>query len=306
MQLTIDSEHAGKRLDTFLRDQLPEHSRSWIQQAIKKGEVRVNDATVTPHHFIKAGDRVSVELVERPPIDLAPDPTVQFEVIAETSGYIVIRKPAGVVVHPAEGVRSHTLVNGLLARFPELQGIGEHPWRPGIVHRLDREASGLMLVARTSEAFEYYKNQFKTRQVKKSYLALVYGDGLPPVGSITFSIARSEKGRMASVPQDQPGSRAAQTDYEVLRRFHHFTLVRARTLTGRTHQVRVHFHGIGHPLVGDTLYRISQNAAFLQTDNLFLCADQLAFVDQQGLPQSYEIQAPAEWQAFLDQLSTLD
>jgi 23S rRNA pseudouridine1911/1915/1917 synthase len=297
--ITIPPESAGQRLDKYLHSQHPEYSRAWIQKLINDQRVRVNGTVAKPHLALRVDDAVEFELVDRPEISLAPEPEIVFQVLAETAEYAVIVKPAGLVVHPAEGAPAHTLVNGLLHRWSRIGSVGEDPLRPGIVHRLDKEASGLMLVTLNQAAFEYYKAQFQQHKVRKHYLALVYDSSLPDAGEITFGIARTKDGRMSSRPSGQGEARPARTEFEVLERFHHAALVGVRTLTGRTHQIRVHFHGLGHPLVGDPLYRIGRFSRLPNTDQLMLFADRLAFVDQAGQSQSYQIDPPEWWQKNL-------
>jgi 23S rRNA pseudouridine1911/1915/1917 synthase len=214
----------------------------------------------------------------------------------------VINKPPGLVVHPAESVLAHTLVNGLLHRWPQIAKVGEDMTRPGIVHRLDKEASGLMMVALTQPAFEYYKSQFQSHSIKKHYLAVVYDPALPETGEINFNIVRAKDGHMSSRPAGQDEGRPALTEYDVLERFNHTALVGVQTLTGRTHQIRVHFHGLGHPLVGDPLYRIGRFSRLAGTDHLMLIADRLSFTDRQGNSQKYQAD-PQKW--WLDEVQKL-
>jgi 23S rRNA pseudouridine1911/1915/1917 synthase len=292
----IAPEDVGQRLDKYLHIQHPEHSRAWIQKLITDQRVMVNEKIAKPHLALRAGDTVEFDPIDRPSISLDPEPDIAFRVIAETADYAVIVKPAGLVVHPAEGVTSHTLVNGLLHRWPDIAKVGEDPVRPGIVHRLDKEVSGLMLVTLNQASFEYYKLQFQAHSIKKHYLALVYDPVLPDEGAITFAIVRTKDGRMSSRPNGQEGGRPARTEYDVLERFNHVALVGVRTLTGRTHQIRVHFHGLGHPLVGDPLYRIGRFSRLETTDQLMLLADQLAFTDRDGNAQAFKIDPPEWWQ----------
>ena len=301
-KITVTPEIAGQRLDKYLHDQHGEYSRAWIQKLINDQRVLVNGKIAKPHLALRTNDTVECDLVDRPTISLDPEPDIKFQVITETSDYAVIVKPAGLVVHPAEGVTEHTLVNGLLHRWPGIAKVGDDPVRPGIVHRLDKEVSGLMLITLNQAAFEYYKSQFQARNISKHYLALVYDPVLPDEGAITFSIVRTKDGRMSSRPNSSGEGRPARTEYDVLERFNHTALVGVKTLTGRTHQIRVHFHGMGHPLVGDPLYRIGRFSRLATTDQLMLLADRLAFTDREGNAQAYKIDPPAWWQETLRNL----
>lgn len=236
---------------------------------------------------------------------MTPDETISWTTVEATPDYLVIVKPAGLVVHPSEAIKSGTLVNGLLAKYPAIAQVGDDLLRPGIVHRLDREVVGLMIVALTQPAFDYFKKQFQGHAISKKYTALVYGTDLPAAGEITFPLQRSKDGKMVSVPeQGRPSDAAkwAKTEYEVLERFPNHTLVRAVTVTGRTHQIRAHFHGIGHPLVGDSLYQIKRFINTRHWNWLFLCADYLSFIDPEGQKKEYTLPLP---KPFSDALSEL-
>lgn len=300
--LTVAPEAVGQRLDKYLHSQHAEYSRAWIQKLIVDQRVWVNGVVAKPHLALRTNDKIDFELVDRPVMNTLPEPDIDFKVLAETADYAVIIKPAGLVVHPAEGAPAHTLVNGLTHRWPEITKVGEDPIRPGIVHRLDKEASGLMLVTLNQAAFEYYKGQFQAHKVHKHYLALVYDPVLPDDGVITFNIVRTKEGRMSSRPSEQAEGRLARTEYEVLERFDHTALVGVKTLTGRTHQIRVHFHGLGHPLVGDPLYRIGRFSRIASTERLMLLADRLEFTDRDGRELSYQIDPPLWWQQTIQSL----
>lgn len=300
--LTVAPEDSGQRLDKYLHNQHPEYSRSWIQKLIQDQRVWVNGVIAKPHLALRVNDKINFEPVTRPVMNTLPEPDIDFKVLAETADYAVIVKPAGLVVHPAEGAPAHTLVNGLTHRWPDIIKVGDDPIRPGIVHRLDKEASGLILVTLNQASFEYYKSQFQAHKIRKHYLALIYDPDLPDEGAITFNIVRTKEGRMSSRPSTQAEGRSAHTEYEVLERFNHTALVGVETLTGRTHQIRVHFHGLGHPLVGDPLYRISRFSRLASTEHLMLLADRLEFADRDGQNQSFKIDPPAWWQRTMQSL----
>lgn len=267
---------AGERLDRVVAFVLGV-SRTVAAAVIAAGGVEVDDApAVVGKVRLRAGQTVSIDPdeipLEQPP---GPDPTVVFEVIHEDPDIVVIDKPAGLVVHPGAGNPDGTLVNGLLARYPEIAEVGE-PSRPGIVHRLDAGSSGLLVVARTAEAAEVLIGQFAAHEATRCYLALVWGHPAAPHGVIDAPIGRSRRDplRMAVVADGRP----ARTEYRVLGRFDRpadLALLECRLETGRTHQIRVHLSSIDHPLVGDPVY--GQRRPKLGVERPFLHAVELAF-----------------------------
>lgn len=214
-----------------------------------------------------------------------------LQVIDESADWIVLDKPAGLLVHPDAQHESGTLVDLLLAHDPKIAKVGEDPERPGIVHRLDREVSGLMLVAKTQAAYEALQEQMKRRTMEKTYLLLVHGQPPEESGDIKFRIARSStQPRMAARPVGQAAGRAAWTHYRVLKRFHGAALVEADILSGRTHQIRAHFHALGCPVIGDPLYQIKKTMRHLQAPRLMLQSIRLAFDDpKDGTRKSYTL-----------------
>lgn len=256
--LIIEQSLPAERLDTFLRRQFPALSRGAIQRLIEQGHIRVNGRPVKPTHHPRAGETVLVEWPEARPADAQPE-EIPLAILFEDEALLVLDKPAGLVVHPAAGNEEHTLVNALLHHCAgQLSGIGGVA-RPGIVHRLDKETSGCLVVAKNDETHVALSAQFASRQVEKIYHALVCGSLPRDEGNIRAAIARhpSHRKRMA-VREDDTG-RAAHTGYRVLERLRETTLVEARLHTGRTHQIRVHFQHLGHPLVGDETYGQRQN-----------------------------------------------
>jgi 23S rRNA pseudouridine1911/1915/1917 synthase len=249
VRFTVES--TGGRLDHWLHAQLPQYSRARIQEWIKSGRVRVKGAAARASQTVRAGDAVDVEPAEPAPLKATAE-DIPLRVLYEDDGVVAIDKPAGMVVHAGAGVRSGTLVNALLHRFGALSGVGGE-LRPGIVHRLDRLTSGVLLVAKTDAAHRNLAAQFSSRQVEKVYLALVQGGVKAESGRIEKPIGRDPVHRTRMTARRADG-RAAWSEYRVLRRFAKFTLLEVRIGTGRTHQIRVHLSSIGHPVVGDTLY----------------------------------------------------
>ncbi len=240
------------RLDKYLAGEYPELSRSILQKLIKHGHILVNDFEAKPSQKLGVGDKVYVALPPPEKVSLAAEP-IPIDVIYEDDDLLVICKPAGLVVHPSPGHTAHTLVNALLARCPDLAGFGD-AMRPGIVHRLDRDTSGLMIIARNSRAQQYLINQFKDRSVSKGYLALVKGKLTPGQGIIDAPIGRDPSNRKRMAVLDS--GRQARTGYKVKEYLGGYTLLDITTETGRTHQIRVHLAAIGYPVVGDPVYGV--------------------------------------------------
>ncbi len=246
----VEEEKAGLRLDHFLKEKLPEFTRSRIQKLIEEGNVTLDLKRPKASQKVRGGQRIIVKIPPEEPLALKPE-EVPFEILYEDEDLAVIYKPAGIVVHPAPGHREGTLVHGLLKKLKDLSGIGGK-LRPGIVHRLDKDTSGLMLVAKNDTAHQALVKAFKDRKIQKQYLAILYGKITPTQGKIESSIGRHplHRKKMAVVK----GGKEAITHYEVLRYFKKASLVLAKPVTGRTHQLRVHFSFLGHPILGDPLY----------------------------------------------------
>jgi 23S rRNA pseudouridine1911/1915/1917 synthase len=251
IQLNVEGTVARLRLDRFLADQLPAYSRSRLQQLIRGGFVSLNGKPARPSDLVRKKD--SIELTDPPleKIDNRPE-AIPLDVLFEDRDLIVINKPAGMVVHPGAGHRQHTLVNALLHHCPTLSGIGGKQ-RPGIVHRLDKETSGCLVVAKNDEAHRDLSAQFAARTVEKIYLALVAGKLRRCTGVIEEKIGRHPVHRQKMSVVSARG-RAAKTEYSVLRASETASLAECRLHSGRTHQIRVHLHHLGHPVLGDKIY----------------------------------------------------
>ncbi len=292
----------GERLDKWLARQLPDHSRTEIQRWIKEGLVRVNGRASKPGYKLEPGDVVEVDIPAPVPYEgVKPEP-IPLNIVYEDEDVIVIDKPAGMVVHPAPGHTRGTLVNALLYHFPNLEGIGGVE-RPGIVHRLDKDTSGLILVAKNSRAHRELQRQFKAREIEKAYLALVEGHLQPKVGRIEAPIGRDKRHRKRmAVARD---GREAVTEYTVIAYYGNYTLVEARPLTGRTHQIRVHFAFIGHPLAGDTVYGRRKQKLKPWLKRHFLHAHRLRFrLPSTGEWVEFTSPLPEDLQRVLEKLQT--
>lgn len=287
-EINVPVTARGQRLDRFLTAVL-ELSRNQTQRLIHDKLVTVNGAIPTPHHWLKGGELIVV--ASRPALTAAAVPPLI--IVDETDDYIVVVKPAGVLAHPASGSRAPTLTEALLKHMPALASVGQ-PGRPGIVHRLDRDVAGLMVVAKTQAMYDYLQRQFHNRLVKKIYTALVEGVVAKPEGTLNFPLARSrtKSGLMAARPAGAIG-RSAETKFTLVRRYVDHTLLELELVTGRTHQIRAHCKAFGHPIVGDHLYGSrtkhdskAKGRAAPQT-RPFLMATRLGFNDQLGTWREY-------------------
>jgi 23S rRNA pseudouridine1911/1915/1917 synthase len=251
IELVVSSNEAKVRLDQFLAKRLPGFSRSRLQQLIRDGFVRLNNSASRPRQIVRGGDKI--ELTEPPleKIETLPE-AIPLKILFEDDDLIVINKPPGLVVHPGAGHREHTLVNALLNHCATLSGIGGKE-RPGIVHRLDKETSGCLIVAKNDVTHRDLSRQFAARTVEKIYLALVAGKLRKPAGVIEERIGRHPVHRKQMSATTLRG-RTAKTEYLTVRSSNRATLVECRLHSGRTHQIRVHLHHLGHPVIGDKVY----------------------------------------------------
>ena len=251
IEFVVSANDARLRLDQFLAKRLPEYSRSRLQQLIRTGFVRLNEQTTRPRQIVRSGDKIN--LIEPPleKIEAVPEP-IPLDVLFEDDDLIVINKPAGLTVHPGAGQHEHTLVNALLSHCTTLSGIGGKE-RPGIVHRLDKETSGCLVVAKNDFAHRALSKQFAARTVEKIYLALVAGKLRKAAGIIDEKIGRHPVRRQRMQVTSLRG-RTATTEYRAIRSSDEATLVECRLHSGRTHQIRVHLHHLGHPVLGDKIY----------------------------------------------------
>jgi 23S rRNA pseudouridine1911/1915/1917 synthase len=303
----IGPDDVGVRLDTFLAAQIAGWSRARLQRLIETEDVLVNGKPGKPSYKLRENDELEVDLIAPVTTTFTPE-AIQIEIVYEDDTLVVVNKPAGLVVHPAAGIHSGTLANALAHHFQQLPNASSV--RPGIVHRLDRETSGLLVVAKTEAALENLSDQFRARSVYKSYVALVHGRVNSDAGRIEQPLARdpSNRTRMAVVR----GGRSALSLYRVNRRFNRFTLLDVELKTGRTHQIRVHLAWLKHPVVGDETYGLGrdntvQNAKLRsQIRNLgrhFLHAEKLAFAHPvTGERVQFESPLPADLSELLAEI----
>ena len=280
--LTVEHSLPFERLDTYLRRKFPAASRGAIQRLIDEGHIRVNGQPTKPTHTPRAGEVVQVEWPEPRPAEALPE-DIPLDILFEDKSLLVLNKPAGLVVHPAAGHEEHTLVNALLHHCAGgLSGIGGVA-RPGIVHRLDKETSGCLVVAKNDETHIALSEQFAGRTVEKIYLAIVCGMLPRDEGNIRAAIARHPTHRKRMAVHDETSGRAAHTGYRVIERLNEATLVEAHLHTGRTHQIRVHFQHLGFPVAGDATYGARQTKKLAEltryeAPRVLLHAHKLAFV----------------------------
>jgi 23S rRNA pseudouridine1911/1915/1917 synthase len=247
-------EEDGTRLDRYLAQELTELSRSRIQQLIEDGNLLLNGEVCTSKKInVSEGDRISLKVPEAEPLQLAAE-NIPLDILYEDDQLLILNKPAGLVVHPAPGHPDGTLVNALLAHCCNLPGIGGVQ-RPGIVHRLDKDTTGAIAIAKTDLAYQHLQAQLKAKTARREYLGIVYGSPKTESGTIDFPIARhpSDRKKMAVVPIEQ-GGRTAVTHWQIQERLGNYTLILFQLETGRTHQIRVHAAKINHPIVGDPIY----------------------------------------------------
>jgi 23S rRNA pseudouridine1911/1915/1917 synthase len=308
LEFIVPPDCSGQRLDRFLVSQLPELSRSRIQSLMDEGHVLVDGVARKASHHVASSETLTVEIPPTRPAGVEAEP-IPLDILYEDEDLAVIDKPAGMIVHPGAGADAGTLVAALLNRFGGSAGLSTigGPLRPGIVHRLDKDTSGAILIARTDEAHRKLVDDFRERQIDKTYVALLHGKIKGDSGSVELAIARDLRRRSRMTARRRVG-REARTDWRVLLRLKGYTLIQAGLHTGRTHQIRVHFSALGCPVVGDALYGAPRQERAASTllpplNRNFLHAARIAFVHPRT-SQRIEVRAPLPAQ-LLDYLAAL-
>ena len=316
MIIKITKKTAGLRLDKFLADAdsvwgKTRLSRSQIQKMIEQSMVKVNGSLELSHYSLKSGDVINLQKKlskkNQPDKKAAVKKTLEhkIEIINETAEFLVINKPAGLVVH---GTADYTLADWLIAKYPAIKTIGDDADRPGVVHRLDKDVSGLMVIAKTQDSFDNLKKQFQNRTIIKEYTALVHGKIQRDSSTINFPISRSSDGyKMAALPQTVKGEPSttgcqAETEFRIITRLVNYTLLKVKIRTGRTHQIRVHLAAYDHPVVGDKIYgtsRTKKQDKKLGLNRVFLIADHLSFTDLAGEQKDFRVDLTEELKNLL-------
>jgi 23S rRNA pseudouridine1911/1915/1917 synthase len=310
LRVIIIATDVGRRLDRLLPEKQPDFSRSQVQKAIKDGRIRVNGSIPKPSLLVAEGDQIEIDLPEPVPLE-AQGEDILLEILYEDDMVIVINKPAGMVVHPACGNYSGTLVNALLHHCTNLSGIGG-VIRPGIVHRLDKGTSGVLVAAKNDKAHRHLSGQFKEHTVSRKYQALIFGALPESTGKIESPIGRHVSDRKKMSTQTKQG-RTAVTHWSVIESFNGVSLVEAVLETGRTHQVRVHLSSLNHPVVGDVLYGADKKMKHIGTKRMLdllrsvkrplLHAFHLSFCHpENGRPMTFEVPAPPDFAVIIETL----
>ncbi|TSC76402.1 MAG: 23S rRNA pseudouridine synthase [Parcubacteria group bacterium Gr01-1014_31] len=307
---TVPPDAAGTRLDVFLTGKLPGTTRSRIQKLIKNGAVEVNTKPASVHQFLKTGDIVMMAQETRSKGSTQPaSPTPAApKIVYEDDNVLVLDKPAGLLVHPTPHERDGTLTDWLVEHYPPIRTVGADPLRPGIVHRLDRDVSGLMMVAKTPAAYAHLVGQFTDQRVGKTYAAVVYGAPTKVNGEITLPIGRATDGSYVArpAPDAKPDDRPATTDYRLVRTTGPYSLLEVEIATGRPHQIRAHLAAIGLPIVGDTEYGPrkpfhhtgTRRIKTVTLDRLLLHVTKLRFTGPDGTPHAFSSPLPEIFSAY--------
>jgi 23S rRNA pseudouridine1911/1915/1917 synthase len=306
----ITEQDRGKRLDKFLVENIEELSRNQAKRLINQKRIEVNGEPASPSHLLISKEEVRVKSLTA---SASPDGREfifdDLEIVEDNENFLVVNKPAGLIVHASKYIKEDTLVYLLLQQYPEIEGVGDSPDRPGIVHRLDKEVSGLMVIAKDRENFYHLKRQFGDRRVQKIYQALVYGYPPRERELIDVALKRSPKtGKVITVAgkEETGGAKEAETEYEVVRHYKNYTLLQIRLYTGRTHQIRAHLKSKGVPIVGDGLYATRKAKVWnkkIGLDRVFLVACNLGFYDMEGDFRDFEIELPERLKHFLNKIN---
>jgi 23S rRNA pseudouridine1911/1915/1917 synthase len=314
--ITAGNDDNGKRLDAFLTSAFPELSRNAVSLLIRNGDITVHGFIKKPGFRLRTGDIVSGCFHELSQYPFEPEP-IDLQILFEDSFFLVINKQPGIVVHPSPGHTHGTIANGLLFLRPEIKGVGVDPTRPGIVHRLDKDTSGIMVVAKTESAYEYLVSQFKNRLISKKYLGIVHGIPDRECGQILLNIGRHATQRKKMSVSDGEKGRIAETHWKIIEKYQRMSLIEFDIKTGRTHQIRVHCAAIRHPIVGDKTYGFrkplkmfedipSLKEIICNVPRQMLHAWQLGFTHPEtGKNVRFEAPLPDDMSIFIDNIKKL-
>jgi 23S rRNA pseudouridine1911/1915/1917 synthase len=308
-KITIGIENVGKRLDKFLAEEFFLYSRGEVVDNIKKGFVLVNSRQPKPSYKLEENDEIEIAGFDGQQKKLLPNDKIKLEIIFEDKNILVINKPTGLQVHPSECAQTDTLTNALIAQYPEISEVHDETvdayLRPGIVHRLDKDTSGVMVIAKSKNVFDELKKLFKDRNIEKKYLAVVKGVMESESGTIDKPLARSAGFSKQLIARENTKTKVRQavTNYKVIEQYENFALLEVFPKTGRMHQIRVHLASLGHPIVGDLIYgsKTSKNKKEVLVKRQLLHAKSLAF-ELDGKHCDFEAKMPQDFAQFLARL----
>jgi len=315
--ITITKKSQNQRLDKFLVKAIKGETRSQIKKKIENGLVLIDNKPAKVHHFLKAKEVITIlsNIETKAETSVTQKLTLKLKpkIIFENDNFLVLDKPVGLLVHPTELGESDTLVDWVHKKYPEIETVGEYQHRGGIIHRLDKDVSGIMVVAKNDQAFYHLKNQFKEREVKKVYLTLVYGKIDQAEGEIDLPIGRNKEGQFVAHPRQGrekflAQDKIAKTKYKVVKYIRDYTLLQIQILTGRTHQIRVHLSAIGHPILGDQIYKpkkkffhfLRRKIKVIDPGRIFLHSHKIGFNDLNNQWQEFTSPLPKKLNDFLD------
>jgi 23S rRNA pseudouridine1911/1915/1917 synthase len=305
MKTVIYKNNFGKRIDKFLKKEVflnMDITRGEIIRNIKAGRIFINGKNAKPSHILKEGDKIEIDFKEKE-IGITANKNIKFKIIYQDENIAVIDKPAGLQTHPSAKGEKDTLANGLLYKFPGIKNVGDAPKiRPGIVHRLDKDTSGIMIVAKNQKTFLALKNKFKNKEIAKIYWAVICGRLKNKKGVINSPIARSAnyKKQVIAGKRTKTVARSASTHYKIVESLDDFSLLEIAPKTGRMHQIRVHMASIGHPVAGDKKYKLKNIKEAKGIERQLLHAKSIDF-ELNGNKYSFEAELPADFQNFLDE-----
>ncbi len=289
------------RIDKYLSDKNPGISRRVFKNAIEEGNVLINNKKVSSSYKLKQDDEIiTLQEIKKEIIvkEILPNKDITFEIIFQNKDFLVLNKKPGISIHPSDKGEQDTLVNGLIHQFPGIKNVGEDSLRPGIVHRLDKDTSGIMIVALNQKSFAYFKNLFQNRTIQKTYLAIIWGEINQKSGTIESYIGKSNKNPSKQATSDSPhkliNPKSAKTSYKVLKIKNNMSLIKVKLETGRKHQIRIHFHSLGHPIVGDKKYSTKEgNKLNKEFENMMLHAFKIEFIDPDNKKYSFSAPIPS-------------